>query len=80
VTTVTRPADRCLLCDRRPTYVGIWVPTPAASRRLGAAAGKQRLARYALCRRCRHRRGAVGRVEERILSEVAAALARPDAN
>jgi hypothetical protein len=55
------PRPRCLLCPRRPSYLGIWIPhKPPAG---------HRLVTYTLCRKHFRRR-------EKIASEIDAMLTR----
>jgi hypothetical protein len=75
-----RGSARCLLCGRRPIYVGYWSPTPAYCRKLGAGDGKARVVSYLLCKKCVRRPNIATRVEDKILREAAAMLATAEAN
>jgi hypothetical protein len=75
-----RGRDRCRLCGRPPYVLGVWVPAAAVARRLGSAAGRGWRVAYALCRRCARDPRSIVRVEDAILAEAAAQLARPEAN
>jgi len=60
--------DRCLLCGRRPYCVAIFSPTN--SQLWGASAGKSRLLRYCLCKKCKKKGDTPGRVEKVLWAEV----------
>jgi hypothetical protein len=72
--------DKCLLCGRRTSFMGVWVPTASTCGELGAPAGKSRLVAYALCRKCQRRPDTPRRVEETILDDVRRELEKPEAN
>lgn len=75
-----RGAARCLLCGRKPVYVGYWTPTPTYCRKLGAADGRARVVSYLLCKKCVRLPKAGTMVEDKILAQAGAALAAPEAN
>jgi hypothetical protein len=68
------------LCGSTARWRGLWVPTPEASRRLGAPAGKLRVTLCTLCPHCAALPAVTTRVEDVILADAAARLARPEAN
>ena len=63
----------CLLCDGRPSFVGVFTPNDQAG--AGAPGGKTRAVAYCLCAGCAARPEAFERVETIILGELAAAEA-----
>lgn len=66
----------CTLCGTLPpATVGIWTPTPAVCRRIGAPEGKVRVVVYVLCRTCSGlpRRQIAARVERQVLEDLQAA-------
>lgn len=71
---------RCALCREAAVWRGIWTPTAAVSAQLGAPAGKTRVVAWGACATCRELPDLIERVEDAILADAAAALARPEAN
>jgi hypothetical protein len=65
---------RCTLCGKPATYLGVWCPTARYQEQLGATPGKDLVAVYGVCERCRKRPGWMTAVEDNFLAEAAAEL------
>jgi hypothetical protein len=74
-TMLERTPNVCLLCGKPAVSRGIWVATPSASERMGAARGKLRVISYGLCRGCQALPDVQERVEELLFKEAAQAMA-----
>ncbi len=62
---------KCLLCGRRPQYLGVFVPKNQAV--IAAPPSKVRTIAYALCRKCKRKgMAAVEKVLQRDIGEMAA--------
>jgi hypothetical protein len=71
---------KCILCGRKPDFIGVWVANRACSSKLGAPVGKIRSVEYGVCARCRARPDSTARIERTLLSQAAEGLRGPDAN
>ena len=67
--TQARPGDHCLVCGAHPAVIGIFTPNEPLL--WGAPAGKTRLVRYCLCKKCKGRPQTPETVEKIIKSELA---------
>lgn len=57
----------CRLCKNRTVGIGVFIPFPETSKKLGAAEGKTRCIYYGLCARHRKEPGAISKIESAIL-------------
>lgn len=80
IASAMRKVNSCACCLAPATHAVAWVPTPTASKRLGAPAGKTRVVVVGVCASCQALPNAMDRIEEAMFAEAAAGLARPESN
>lgn len=61
----------CVLCEKVPSYLGTFFPTPTFAKRIGQPKGKHRLVVYAICDDCFELPNRTERVEASFLSSMA---------
>src|SRR5262245_15518372 len=64
---LTQPLP-CLLCHKPAQFACLFFPTD--QRRVRAPAGKVRMIRYSLCKRCRRRPDGIPQVEARLFGDL----------
>jgi hypothetical protein len=52
-----KPPETCSLCGGKGDELGVFIPTESFAKKLGQPVGKQRIAIYAGCSRCRAKLG-----------------------
>ena len=62
------PGDFCLLCGGKPAVIGVFVPEKPE--KWGARAGKLRMLRYCLCKKCNEKKDKAELVEKIIRAEL----------
>jgi hypothetical protein len=77
---VARRLRHCLLCGRRPHFVGYWAPAGPAARLLNVPPGKSRVIAYMLCKSCQRKGDVQRRIEAKIIGEVQVIAGNPEAN